>query len=413
MAAPISNCAPLLIAAALGLLALSGCGEGDDASASDAGLEIGPVYALQTMIWDADDNATSYVALTDTPEFDTLSLRDAREFPGYAFVSPVDGALLVSDGERPQITRFEITPGRGWDETKTLSFGQLGLLEGEAGFERHWFYDEHTAFLSFDVVSRIVWDPSTLEITGAVEDSKLPDERDGLAIDDTFNRQPRIQGSGDVLKPFYYHDDAWETFAPFTSIAVIDPETYAEKDIIDVDCPSLEVASRDEDGNTYFSTWTVGPEKALWGVGPEPCVRRITADSSLDTAWVPDLSQWTEGRPVSVFRYWKDGKALATVLHTEEVEVDFDGSYDEDAAAELGEKYRVWLLDLDNETAHPLEGLDFTNSGFHWASFDDRTFLLVPYADWSRTKIYELAHDGTVSEHADVVGRVSEWVRVR
>jgi hypothetical protein len=101
------------------------------------------------------------------------------------------------------------------------------------------------------------------------------------------------------------------------------------------------------------------------------------------------------------------------VLHTEEVEVDFDGPYDEDAAAELGEKYRVWLLDLDNETAHPLEGLDFTNSGFHWASFDDRTFLLVPYADWSRTKIYELAHDGTVSEHADVVGRVSEWVRVR
>jgi len=101
------------------------------------------------------------------------------------------------------------------------------------------------------------------------------------------------------------------------------------------------------------------------------------------------------------------------VLHTEEVEADFEGPYDEDAAAALGEKYRVWFFDLEAETAHPIEGLGFTNSGFHWTSFDGRTFLLVPYADWSRTRIYELAEDGTVTEHADVVGRVSEWVRVR
>jgi hypothetical protein len=57
---------------------------------------------------------------------------------------------------------------------------------------------------------------------------------------------------------------------------VYDPETHEEASVIDAPCPALEVESRDEAGNAYFSAWTYGPELGMYGDGPAVCVARIT-----------------------------------------------------------------------------------------------------------------------------------------
>jgi hypothetical protein len=371
------------------------------------------LYALQTFVYQPDDTVTSYVALTESLDIDgALSLSRAREFPGYAFITVVGGKLLLSSGEEPTISQFEIDEDSNWTERAKLSFLSQGVPAYGAGFERHWFLDEHTAYLTLEVTGRIVWDPTRFEIVEVLNDTSLKSERDDLVLDATFNRPPRLL-KGPVLKPFYYRDEDWYLFGPNTSIAVYDPDTHEESAVVDVPCPALEVMSQDEQGNTYFSPWTYGPALGLFGEGPDTCIRRLKSDSTLDEDWAPDFRDWTDGRPVQVLRYVGDGKALATVLHLEEVDGDFGSGYDETLAYELDSHWRLWLFDLENESARPVAGIGATGSGFNMERLDDRTFVFVPDEDWSSTTIYELEADGSAIERFSVGGVVNSWLKVR
>lgn len=92
------------------------------------------VYALQTTVYQPDDSVLSYVALTDTLDVKgKLSLRDAREFAGYSFMTAIGNKLLVSSGEAPEITQFEISAERTWNELTTVSFANLGVPDFGAG----------------------------------------------------------------------------------------------------------------------------------------------------------------------------------------------------------------------------------------------------------------------------------------
>ncbi|MET0411711.1 MAG: hypothetical protein ABW217_10470, partial [Polyangiaceae bacterium] len=166
-------------------------------------------------------------------------------------------------------------------------------------------------------------------------------------------------------------------------------------------------------GNTYFSTWSYDPILGLYGLGPDTCVRRIKPDATLDEDWAPDLSQWTDGRPVNVFRYMRDGKAVGTVLHIDEVDIDFEAGYDEDEAAELDAHWRLWLFDLEAETAQPIEGIEGIGGGWFWSNFDGRTFLFVPNEDWSASKVFELDIEGNATERFEATGFINDWVRIR
>jgi hypothetical protein len=376
------------------------------------GSSLGPLYALETSVYGPDDSVTSYVTLTDTLDIDALPTGRAREFSGYSFVSSVDGKLLVSDGEAPTITSYDIGADLSWNESARVNFSNYGVGGGGAGFERHWFLNPNTAYLTLEVTNRIIWSPSEMVITGVMDDSTLQPERDGLQLDATFNRQPRML-RGPILKPFYYRDDEWVRFAQTTSIAVYDPVTNREQSVIDVPCPSLEVPSQDEAGNTYFSSWTYGPVLGLYGLGPDLCVRRIKPDSTLDESWAPDLRAWTGGNPVMVFRYMRAGKAVGTVLHVDEVDIDFGAGYAEDEALELDDHWRLWMFDLEEETARPIEGIEGISSGFSWAVFDGRTFVFVPNADWSSTTVFELDTDGIATMRFESTGFINDWVRVR
>lgn len=407
------------LALSLSVASLGGCSDSRE-PATEAKADPKPAakppehaYALQTFVYGADDSVLSYVAVTDDIDIEgELSLEDAREFTGYAFISAIDGNMLVSSGEEAAILQFEVESDGTWNERAKISFADFGLPSYGAGFERHWFLDEHTAYLTLEVTSRIVWDPTAMEIIGVEDDTELASERDGLVLDATFNRPPSFF-EGPVLKPFYYRDTDWYRFGESTSVAVYDTKTHAERAIVDVPCPALEVMSQDEEGNTYFSPWTYGPTLSLFGEGPAPCIRRIKLDSELDEAWTPDLTEWTDGRPVHVFRYVGDGKAIASVLHVDEVSGDFSSGYDEALALELDSHWRLWWFDLETETAAPIEGVQAVGSGFNISILDGRTFLFAPNADWSETTVFELDEAGEADERFVVAGVANNWVKLR
>lgn len=393
------------------------CGteSGDTSNDSNVGDEsLGPVYALVTQVYGPEDR-TVYFWLTDTLDPEEVTLKDAREYPGVTNLNVVGERVLVSSGQEPTITEFEIGPDLEWQEGRTLSFGRYPLYDNA-----NWYYqfvlDEHTAYLPFDGSKRVVWDPSEMTITAVMDDSSVVFEQDTLLLEAGGNRNG-VSYRDRVLQAFFYRDEDWYEFGEESVIVAYDPETHEENDVIVAPCPGLALATLDEEGNTYFSTWDYSPGLALYGEAKAPCAVKVTSDGELDESWTTDFLDQTDGRFVMNFRYVGDGKAIANVLHDEELEIDRDGPSDIDVILSLwetGPHWKLWMFDLQSDSAWPIEGINVElGSGAQFAVLDGRTFVFVPFDDWSRTKVYELDDDGVAREHFEILGDVFKWVRVR
>jgi hypothetical protein len=374
----------------------------------------GPVYALMTQVYDVDDRSV-YVSLSNTLDINAVDLAQAREFPGVANLAGIGGRLLISSGLEPSITEYSISDDLSWHQGRTVNFGQYPLTDN-ANFYYQFILDDNTAYLPYDAGKRIVWNPSEMSITGQMEDTALAAARDGLLLEAGGNRNG-VKYEAAVLQAFFYHDEDWFRFSPESLVAAYDPETHLERELMNLPCPGLSLATRDEAGYTYFATWSFLGTLALYGNGPAPCAARVTPDLRLDTAWTTDFTDLTGGRYVNNFRYIGGGKALANVLHHELIDADFSASYDADVATLIdgsGPHWRLWLFDLEGRSAAPVEGIDVAiASGAQFAVLDGRTFVFLPYDEWSKSMVYELDAEGRATPRFEVTGDVFKWIRVR
>jgi len=372
------------------------------------------VYALETVVF-TDEGQTTYVSLSRSPEFSDLDLSRAREFPGWTSINAIAGGILVGDTGTPSVTRYEIDEDLEWQEGPTLSFANQGAPW--FGFSETFLMDENTAYFSpGDIARHIVWDPTELVIREVVEDSLLAaSDEEGRSLTPAYQRIPWF-ANGPVMKPFYYVDETGTDYAPTTPIVVYDAETHQEDRVLDAPCPGLEYSSPDEDGNVYYSTWNINPAAALFGVGAAPCVAKVRAGRTIDPTWDPALLlQWTEGRYVKVFHYMKDGKAIGAVLHHDEIDVDFDAGFDQEVydSIESTEYWRLWLFDLEAETARPIDGIAGLQGWFNAANVDGRTFALLTYDDVGGTRGYEIDVEGNATLSFDSIGWVYNLAKVR
>lgn len=373
------------------------------------------VYAMMTQVYTEDDRNV-YITLSDDIDLEgDITLDGTREFAGVANIAAIGGKLLVSDGERPLISAFDIDDDLEWHERGQVSFAQYAL-EDNANLYAQFMVDDHTAYLPFEGTKRIVWDPTDLEIDRVIDDGKLALEQDGLQLTAGGNRNSVIYPES-ILQGFFYHDEDWITYSDASYIAAYDRETGEQTKQIEVPCPGVANATLDENGNTYFSQWGYSPVGALFGIAPPPCVARIKPDLTIDSAWTTDFRDWTDGRYTHNFRYLGDGKAIANVLHHEELDVDWKGNYDadvEELVGKSGPHWRLWLFDLERERAKEVEGIDVAiSSGAQFAMLEGRTFVFLPYDDWGRTKAYEIDEDANATERFDSVGDIFKWIKVR
>jgi hypothetical protein len=401
----------------LATLAVASCGDGNEARPSEpaGGQTAGaPVYALMTQVY-RDDDRDVYVYLSDTLDLKEVPLEQAREFGGVANLAPIGGRLLISSGEQPTITAFDITPDLKWMERETVSFAGYPL-EDNANFYYQFILNDRTAYLPVEATKRIIWDPTALEIKGLLDDTSLALERDGLRLEAGGNRNS-ARFEGPVLQGLFYHDKDWEDFGQLSHVVAYDPQTHKEMKVIDLPCPGLSLATRDERGNTYYGTWGYLPARALYKTVPAPCIARIRPDLTLDEAFTTDLTHLTGGRIQNNFRYIGGGKAIANVLHHELLGIDFSGAYDPavvDKISESGPHWKLWMFDLDRGSARVVEGIDVAiGSGAQFAVHDRRTFVFLPYDQWSRTRVYELDAAGQATARFETPGDVFKWVRVR
>ena len=400
-----------LIAASLAPVACSDEGGGDAAASAAPPTGTDPLYAMMVQVYTPEDRIV-YAHLTRDLDASLIDLSQAREFASVANFAGVDGRILVSSGTEPEITEYGISNDLEWTQGRSVGFGGYPL-DDNANFYYQYILDSATAYLPFDATSRVIWNPAQMRIEGTLTDTSVPAEQGGMLVYTGGNRNA-IQFDGPVQQPFFYSDEV--DFGPESIVAIYDEQTNAERALVTLPCPGLSMASQDG-GYTYYGTWGFAT-RAVFGEGPQPCIARLGPDHTLDAAWTTDLKDVTGGRYHNNFRAVGGGKAIANVLHTEELEgATFDNGYDLDVADQInssGPWWKLWFIDLPTMTGAPVQGIDVDiASGAQFAVLDGRTFVFLPYDDYARSKIYEIGADGAATERGDTLGDVFKWVKVR
>lgn len=375
---------------------LMGCGSSDsgDPPAVQAN------YAIASKVFgvDADTTYVSLVASLDDVKIDTKA---SLEIPGNASIAVYGGWIFVGGGESPTITRYSITAEGGFVKETTLSFAEQEL--GDFGvYIDDWgntFIDAHKAYLSNSSSSTIVWDPTKMEITGRIEQPELV--RDAPL---TFDGSPGVVSGNRLYRTFFWKD--WEEYKTYPEqyLAIFDTEKDELLEIVPEErCPGMNNnVSKDEDGNIYFSNWVYNVTETLGRGAPKSCALRLNVETErFDDDFKLTFSDVADGREGAALTYLKDGKGVFAAYYDENVT--FDDMSDLSELA-LSANWKLWEADLQTQDAAPLEGVDFLAGGYSVVHVDDRTFLMVPGADYAFTTVHELDADGGAKKAFEIPG---------
>jgi len=390
------------------LLAVAACGDDtapENTDNAEGPAEAAPLYAVSSSIFNAS-GTTSYIALIDSLEDQTVALEDAVELAGWSSIAAHNGKLFVGGGEAAEITRYEISDEGELGTGERLNFADYGL--SSVSFSHNAFVDDTTAHLRLNETSRIIWNHNELSIEGSVDAPEIVRERDGLSVSASNFEGIAVRDDA-VLWPYFWHDEDWYQFDQGSQIAFYDKDGAAPE-LLDVPCPALNIASPDEEGNVYFSGMVDTIAYQLKNKGElTRCVARVNkGERKIADGWPRELEELTDGRPAGRFYYLRDGKGLLTVFHG-----DSELAEDADPASVFMDDWGLWLVDLDEWKAEPIEDWGFGSSNLFFSRVDNRTFLHKVRSDFSETQIFEIESDGTFTQQLTVPGYSIVLVRVR
>lgn len=379
------------------------CGYGGASGDQDA------FFVVPSEVYGQDfATSTSYIPLVPSLDVDNICLGDAKELNGRASVAQVGHWLFVAASSEPVVTRYTVQPDGSLEQAGTLNFSAHGLPEYFA--IDPWgavFVNEEKAYIFNGTdASHIVWNPSTMEITGTIPGPDITVEG--------YNLESVSVVRGDRLYRIFtlLNYDSWEFLTEPQYLAVYDTKKDELIDLVEESrCPQLY--SRpfiDEKGDIYFSGWVWTPGLTLTANYPKSCALRVkSGKDEFDPDWQLNFAdELTGGREAGIMRYLGDGRALLDVFHDERVEID-----QETDAQDLSntENWRLWEINLEKKTGAPLSGLDFKGAGYQDVEVDDRTFLMVPNGDYSETTAYEVT-DGQAAPRFKIAGSSYHMVHV-
>jgi hypothetical protein len=353
------------------------------------------------------DVTLAYVSLLDSLDAQKIELDAAREFSGWASIAPFQGNLLVADGEAPTITRFAISQDGQWQEDSTVSFSRFGV--SSVSFFHNVFFDPEAAHLRLEETSRILWNPSDLTVGEVIDAPEIASERDGLRVSAANAEAVAVREDG-VFWPYFWHDADWYEFHPESQIGIYQKDGSLQ--LLDVACPALNVVTKDEAGNLYFSGMVdtlafqyLDPASTL-----TRCVAKIHAgEQTIAKGWPRQFEELTGGRPVGRFQYLGEGKGVMMVFHEERATVDPQDTF----ASFFADHWALWLVDIEGWSAERIEVWEFGSSNVFINRVDGRTLLHDVAADFSETKISEVHNDGTITPGFEAPGYATVMVRVR
>jgi len=341
----------------------SGEGAGIESGAEHVPPALGSSFAVPTEVYGADfASSASYVPLVPSLDVPRIELGNAREVTGRASVAAIGPWLFVASSTRPIVERFEVQADGSLREAGRLGFMNYGVPDFFA--IDAWgavFINANKAYIfNGSDGSHVVWNPSTLEITGEIAAPPGVSRR-GY----NFESVAAVRGNRMYRIFTLLNYDTWEFLAAPQYLAVYDLESDTLLGTVEESrCPQLY--SRpflDERGDIYFSGWVWTPGLTLTSNYPASCALRILAgQDSFDPSWQLDFAaDVTGGREAGILRYLGGGRALLDVFHAERTSI--DAATDPEDLVNTP-NWRLWSIDLATKTGAPLEGLDFKAGGY-------------------------------------------------
>jgi hypothetical protein len=294
-----------------------------------------------------------------------------------------EGDVFVSSGESPEVTKFTVAEDGSLVEAGRISFAAYG--EVDAAFWSNTFVSPTKSYMINGTAEYVIWNPSTMEITGTLALPALEPRPDLLVRAGTMDRSNVIR-DGLLYQPMYWSDEDYARFAPDSRIVVIDLATDQIVRVIEAPCAGLDVGTQDASGDLYFSPWTSGVYSPLVLATPANCVARIRAGETTATAAFTFASV-ADGREGAAVRAAGDGRLVFPIFHDERV--DLGGATDPWEL--IGEaNWRLWAYDPSTTAASMIGSVDWNSGATYAFEIDGRSYVLVPAADYASSRVYAL-----------------------
>jgi len=334
---------------------------------------------------------SSYAGITDSLGSDgEVPLDETIEVPGISllYVPGGTGEFFIDSITELFLTRYEVQDGT-IAQTGRLSFAGLGFATSSR-LSQNVFVSSTRAYLVDSSTLQIVeWNPeemiivSTEEIVGLERDDGLP-----------LVYQPVVR-DGEAFFPFAYFDAPNDFIRPEAVMLVLDLETGDYRLIADDTCGDGIYPMLTDAGDIYLASGVANA--ALEYLGREgvgsTCLRRIRAgEDGFDPDYHPTFSEISGGEFGGGIAQGPDGTAYVRVLNESLIAGD-------PATSNVMLAASIWdwaVLDLGAESLSPAD-IQTSAGRFTVLSVDDRTFVSLSTADFSRTTLLEVSEDPPVA----------------
>jgi len=390
------------------LVTIAGCGSDDSSGGNSAGLTGTSRYAVHSIVT-SPDGQDGYVTILDSlAQRPKVGLSNAREFSGPSDIWVYEGAVYISGGETPTVTKFTLTNEGQLVDPKVLNFSGRGLTD--AAFWNNTFISPTKAYMLNGLAQYIVWNPTTMEITNTVDLPKI-ENRNGLIPRPGSADRAVIVHNGRLYQPVAWYDEQYAHRTDDSQVAVFDVNADKFVQMIDAPCPGLDVGTKDDSGHIYFSPWTGGAGTALVLHTAPTCV--VDLDTATSTATVAfKFADVAGGREGSDFHYVGKGKFVFTAFHHERVDV---ANAKEPFGIIGGLNWRIWNYDPQTKQATEMQSVDWNSGAAYWFKIDDVDHALVPGTGYTSSTVYHLGTPGadTATRLFDVDGYNMRLFKVR
>jgi hypothetical protein len=347
-----------------------------------------PLYLVATTFSAGDQDETYLVT---SPTFDAATTIDSTRGPkllGGVVPTVHGGAVYVPDSQGPVVRRFEVGSDDQLQPGPELSFAGVGMT---TVLSWHIYIVNDTKGYVFDPSGSrlIVWNPSTMTLTGAQIDLPMI-VREGWSPNLVFEHSGPVRRDSTLLIPLGWQDlDLNSRYA--AGVLVLD--TVADQ-VLDMDeddrCGETYATIVAPNGDAYFfpPDWSAAPH--FFADQHQPtCVLHVPAGQSRFDDGAPlDLSSLGSGLAASgAVPDGSTGFFFTTV----------DDALWDGGSNEGGAVWKVWHYDFMTELARPVETLPAWSGELYYVNVGGAFF--IPYwqdtATGSRTTIYSVGQGDT------------------
>lgn len=296
----------------------AGATDGDAGSkpgSSDAAL-----YALTTQVIGQEaTDSNSYIVLTSRLDRE-LSLDDALEVSGRALgVGPEEGgAVFVTGGEAPTVTRYDLNDADELVKRESLSFQGKGVAQiGEYGGQFVFVDDDKGYFFDGSTAQVVVWNPQDMRVTGNIELTDLVVEKSLL----TFGAVPLKLENQVLVFAGWREGPAVPSLA---AVVMVDSAKDRAEVAVDDRCGYVRDGVLADDGWVYLATEAYGAavHRLNDHNAQAPCLLRFDPEAGeFDADFHVDLTKLAEGAAVGSLFGGEEGSAFITVLDESEFKI--------------------------------------------------------------------------------------------